>query len=115
MFCRSTGSSLSKKARIPTPKVFSLFNGQSRQSRALALAHRAVKETRSNEEAIARVFALTSSRPTAPEETRRCLAHWSDIEALLSNEKPPFGLRRDAIEGNTGEKFSFNEKRHPGA
>ena len=106
-----------REASTVTPQVFSLFNGQSTQSRALALAHRAVKETRSDEEAIARVFALTFSRQPTAEETQSCLAHWRDIEALLGNEipptqKPPLEVRRDAIEENTGEKFSFNEKLH---
>jgi hypothetical protein len=76
-----------------------------------------VKETRSDEEAIARVFALTFSRPPSAEETQSCLAHWRDIEALLGSEKPttqkpPLEVRRDAVEENTGEKFSFNEKLH---
>ncbi|WP_395719735.1 PSD1 and planctomycete cytochrome C domain-containing protein [Prosthecobacter sp.] len=106
-----------REASTVTPQVFSLFNGQSTQSRALALANRAVKETHSDEEAIARVFALTFSRPPSAEETQSCLAHWRDIEALLGSEKPttqkpPLEVRRDAVEENTGEKFSFNEKLH---
>jgi mono/diheme cytochrome c family protein len=109
-----------REASTVTPQVFSLFNGQSTQSRALALAHRAVKETRSDEEAIARVFALTFSRLPNAEEIQSCLAHWRDIEALLGNDKPPsqkppLEVRRDAVEENTGEKFSFNEKLHANA
>ena len=106
-----------REASTVTPQVFSLFNGQATQSRALALAHRAVKETLSDEEVIARVFALTFSRPPSAEETQSCLAHWRDIEALIGDEKPPtqkppLEVRRDAVEENTGEKFSFNEKLH---
>ena len=106
-----------RDASTVTPQVFSLFNGQSTQSRALALAHRAAKETRSDKEAIARIFALTFSRPPNAEETQNCLAHWRDIEDLLGNEKPasqkpPLEVRRDAVEENTGEKFSFSEKLH---
>jgi len=106
-----------REASTVTPQVFSLFNGQSTQSRALALANRAVKETRSDEEAIARVFTITFSRLPNAEELQSCIAHWRDIEALLSEEipaaqKPPLEVRRDAIEENTGEKFSFNEKLH---
>jgi mono/diheme cytochrome c family protein len=106
-----------REASTVTPQVFSLFNGQSTQSRSLALAHRAVKETRTDKEAIARIFALTFSRPPNAGETQSCLAHWRDIEALLGNEKPPtqkppLEVRRDAVEENTGEKFSFNEKLH---
>jgi hypothetical protein len=106
-----------REASTVTPQVFSLFNGQSTQSRSLALAHRAVKETRTDKEAIARIFALTFSRTPNAEETKSCLAHWRDIEALIGNEKPPnqkppLEVRRDAVEENTGEKFSFNEKLH---
>jgi mono/diheme cytochrome c family protein len=106
-----------REASTVTPQVFSLFNSQGTQSRALALAHRAVKETRSDEQAIVRLFALVFSRAPSAEEERDCLAHWRDIEALLGNEKPPtqkppLEVRRDAVEENTGEKFSFTEKLH---
>lgn len=106
-----------REASTVTPQVFSLFNGQSTQSRALALANLAMKETRSDEEAITRLFTLTLSRPPVANELQSCLAHWRDIEPLLGDEvpaaqKPPLEVRRDAIEENTGEKFSFNEKLH---
>ena len=104
-----------REASTVTPQVFSLFNGQSTHSRALALANRAVKETKSDEQAIARIFALAFSRPPNADELQSCLAHWRDIEALLGDkippkQKPPLEVRRDAVEENTGEKFSFDEK-----
>ena len=104
-----------REASTVTPQVFSLFNGQSTQSRALALANRAMKETQSDEQALTRIFVLAFSRPPSSEEQTACMAHWRDIEALLGNEtpaaqKPPLEVRRDAIEENTGERFSFNEK-----
>jgi hypothetical protein len=100
-----------------TPQVFSLFNGQATHSRALALAHRAVKETQNDEQAVMRCFVLAFSRPPTDDELQASLAHWRDIEALLGDEKPPatqppFEVRREAIEENTGERFSFNEKLH---
>ena len=106
-----------REASTVTPQVFSLFNGQSTQSRALALANRAVKETRSDEQAVTLCFVLAFTRPPKAEELRSCLAHWREIEALLGDAKPaatkpPLEVRRDAIEENTGEKFSFNEKLH---
>jgi hypothetical protein len=106
-----------REASTVTPQVFSLFNGQSTQSRSLALANRAVKETRSDEEAITRLFMLTFSRPPNADELQSCVSHWRDIEALIgdakpSTQKPPLEVRRDAVEENTGEKFSFNEKLH---
>ncbi len=106
-----------REASTVTPQVFSLFNGLNTQSRALALANRVLKETRSDEEALALCFMLAFARQPSAEETQTCLAHWRDIEALLGNEKPPtqkppLEVRRDAVEENTGEKFSFNEKLH---
>ncbi|MCI0535125.1 MAG: PSD1 and planctomycete cytochrome C domain-containing protein [Verrucomicrobiales bacterium] len=106
-----------REASTVTPQVFSLFNGQASHTRALALANRAVKETKTDEEAIARCFALVFSRPPGGDEERRCLAHWREIEAMLgeaapASPKPPLEVRRDAVEENTGEKFSFHEKLH---
>ena len=106
-----------REASTVTPQVFSLFNGQSTHARALALANRAVKETKSDEAAITRCFQLAFSRAPRTEELQTCLAHWRDIEALLGDgepavTKPPLEVRRDAVEENTGEKFSFSEKLH---
>ena len=106
-----------REASTVTPQVFSLFNGQATQSRALALANRAVKESPNDEEAIARCFALAFSRSPSADELQMCLAHWRDIEVMISNLKPaaaspPLEVRREAVEENTGEKFSFNEKLH---
>ena len=106
-----------RESSTVTPQVFSLFNGQNTHSRALALAHRVMKETNADDSAITRLFALTFSRSPSNEERQSCLAHWRDIEALLDDEKPsaqkpPLEVRRDAVEENTGEKFSFNETLH---
>ena len=103
-----------------TPQVFSLFNGQSTHSRALALANRAVKETKTDEAAIARCFQLAFSRLPGASELESCLAHWRDIEAMLGDAKPPstnppLEVRRDAVEENTGEKFTFTERLHANA
>jgi mono/diheme cytochrome c family protein len=48
-----------RDASIVTPQVFSLFNSQGTHSRALALANRVIRETRSDKEALARLFMLT--------------------------------------------------------
>jgi mono/diheme cytochrome c family protein len=106
-----------REASTVTPQVFSLFNGQATHARALALANRAVKETHSDAQAIALCFALAFSRQPTEDELQTCLAHWRDIEALAGDAKPapakpPLEVRRDAVEENTGERFSFNEKLH---
>ena len=96
-----------------TPQVFSLFNGQASYDRALALANRVLKEQAADP--IARVFALAYGRQPTAEEKVSCEAHWQQMtekQASLSFTKsqPPLEIRRDAVEENTGEKFSFNEK-----
>ncbi len=96
-----------------TPQVFSLFNGQASYDRALALADRVLKEKAADP--IARVFALAYGRqPTADEKTV-CEVHWQQMQAkqaglTFSKPKPPLEVRREAVEENTGEKFSFQEK-----
>ncbi len=103
-----------------TPQVFSLFNGQSTHARALSLANRAIKETQNDEQAVSRVFQLAFARSPSADELQSCLAHWRDIEALIGDDapigtQPPLEIRRDAVEENTGEKFSFNEKLYSNA
>jgi hypothetical protein len=107
-----------REASTVTPQVFALFNGRTVHDRALALAHRAVSETPGRAEAVARCFLLALSRPPSPEELRRCLDHWGAAAAALETSppppapEPPRTVRRDAVEENTGEKFSFEETLH---
>lgn len=117
-----------REASTVTPQVFSLFNGQSAHARALALAKCAVSETDNDRQAIERCFSLAYSRPPRLEEVQTCLAHWREIEALLTDAQArdgsdaaqahalasrlPLEVRREAVEENTGEKFSFTEKLH---
>ncbi len=109
-----------RDASTITPQVFSLFNGAASHARALALAARAVKETGSDDEAIARCFALAFARSPTAAELAACRSHWRAIEVMIAAEKPvspapPLEVRRDAVEENTGEKFSFRETLHANA
>ncbi|WP_395752088.1 PSD1 and planctomycete cytochrome C domain-containing protein [Prosthecobacter sp.] len=95
-----------------TPQVFSLFNGQSIHTRALALAHRVMQEK--PEDVMARLFQLAYSRAPSAEEKTACEAHWQAMEKKQSGltftkTSPPLTVKRDAVEENTGEKFSFQE------
>lgn len=107
-----------RDASTITPQVFSLFNSQASHARALALAARAVQEAASDADAIARCFALTLGRPPAAAETAACLAHWRETQARFAAPPPPAvappprEVRRDAVEENTGERFSFQERLH---
>ena len=109
-----------REASTVTPQVFSLFNSKASFSRALALAARVLKETKTNDEAIRRCFLLAYGRPAKAEELAACLAHWRAMESVqskskLTTAKALLEVRRDAVEENTGEKFSFNEKLYANA
>ena len=97
-----------------TPQAFTLLNGQSTHNRALALAAKVLQETDSKEEAIRKIFQRTISRLPTAEETAVCIKHWQDllpmVDAVTPTKAPPREVRRDAVEENTGEKFSFVER-----
>ena len=95
-----------------TPQVFSLFNAQASYDRALALAHRVLKEQ--PRDAIARVFELTHGRAPSSDEKAACESHWKAMEQkqrslIFPAKRPPLSVKRNAVEENTGEKFSFQE------
>jgi hypothetical protein len=109
---------------IVTPQVFTLFNGRASHARAVALAARVLRETgqadRADERAIDRCFFLVYGRPASPDERTACLAHWRELEIEQAGitpgrVRPPPVVRREAVEENTGETFSFTETLHAGA
>lgn len=108
-----------REASTVTPQAFSLFNGQNIHSRALALAIRVLRETKSDDAAIVRCFNLALSRVPTADELQTSLAHWRKIETLLPapppHHQPPLEIRREAVEENTGEKFTFTERLHANA
>lgn len=109
-----------RDASTVTPQVFSLFNSKASAVRALALATRVTKETSDDAKALQRCFALIYGRDPSAEESSACLAHWKAMTAEQSKltfkaDRPPLEVRRDAVEENTGEKFSFQEKLHANA
>jgi hypothetical protein len=107
-----------REASTVTPQVFALLNSQAGHSRALTLASRAQKESTTDESAVARCFLLALGRPPRAAEQAACLAHWRELEGGLQAQAefpvtpPPREVRREAIEENTGEKFSFHETLH---
>jgi cytochrome c553 len=97
-----------------TPQVFSLFNSQASYARALALAARASREAPQDEAAVKRCFELCLGRQPSDRELAACLQHWRDMESVEAERKiapitPPLEVLREAVEENTGEKFSFRE------
>jgi hypothetical protein len=109
-----------RDASTVTPQVFSLFNGAASHGRALALAARAIKETSTDAAAVARCFTLAFSRAPNAAELAACLSHWKKTADLIAGDKPvssapPLEVLREAVEENTGEKFSFTERLHANA
>ncbi len=109
-----------REASTVTPQVFALFNSKASYARALALASRVLKEAKSDNDSIIRCFELAYGRHPSVNELAACLAHWLEMQAVQANAKftdvrPPLEVRRDAVEENTGEKFSFQEKLHANA
>lgn len=96
------------------PQAFVLLNGEASRARALALAARLLQENRTPAETITRAFVLALGRPPGDDERAACLAHWSAQTARHREEtlvKPdrPRQVVREAVEENTGEKFTFTE------
>lgn len=110
-----------RESSLVTPQVFALFNSEASQARALALAARAMSESKSDATVIDRCFALVYSRQPTAAEQRLGLDHWREIETLLATEPPPprskpvLEITREAVEENTGERFTFRERLHAGA
>ncbi len=103
-----------RDASTVTPQVFAMFNSQAGYARALAFASRLLKETDSREAAIERAFQLAFNRSARPDELQSCLAHWDAMterhRALhFEQQTPRAEVVREAVEENTGEKFSFKE------
>jgi hypothetical protein len=109
-----------REANTVTPQVFALFNSHTSLSRSLALASRVLKETKNDAESIDRCFLLLFGRSATHEELQSCLEHWRDMRELhvgvrMSSATQPLEIQRDAIEENTGERFSFEEKLYSNA
>ena len=109
-----------REASTVTPQVFSLFNGQNTHTRSLTLAARARQETDNDRAAVIRCFQLALSRDPTPLELNELTTHWREVEHSLPKSAPtrplpPAEIVREAIEENTGEKFSFVEQLYSNA
>jgi hypothetical protein len=103
-----------RDASTVTPQVFALFNSESSLDRALAMAARIQKETTSPAAALTRAFQLAYGRAPQPAELALCLEHWQTMTArhrTLTFARPEIlrAVVREAVEENTGEKFTFTE------
>ncbi len=96
------------------PQAFALLNGDATRARALALAESVTRATPTPEAAITLAFQRSVGRTPKPKELEACLKHWQAMTQLHKNlqlEKPkrPKEIVREAVEENTGEKFTFKE------
>jgi mono/diheme cytochrome c family protein len=96
------------------PQAFALFNGEATRARALAFAARIDEDTKTPAEAITHAFRLAFGRPPSDGERASCLGHWAAMTKRhrgMAFEKPkrPTEIAREAVEENTGEKFTFTE------
>lgn len=106
-----------RDASTGTPQVFSMFNSQITYDRALAFAARLKRDTNSREAAIQQAFQLAFGRLPSDAELGATLEHWVRMTARhekLHFDKPeyPREVVREAVEENTGEKFTFTEPLH---
>lgn len=104
-----------REASNVTPQVFSLFNSASSYDRSLAFALRLLKESKSDEVAIQRAFLLATGQPVSKDKLAACLKHWEAMTRRhqtlkLQARTYPEQITREAVEENTGEKFTFPEK-----
>ena len=106
-----------------TPQVFAMFNSEITFDRALATAHRVSEQSQqdasTNDESdrrniVQRLFRLCFGRPAKENEIAVCLEHWTKMtkrhESLrFAPAAYPNEIVRNAVEENTGEKFTFTE------
>ncbi len=97
-----------------TPQVFAMFNSEITFDRALAMADRLMKHTNTREAAIRRAIQLVCGRAARQDELEACLAHWDKMTArheklTFEPSSYPREVVREAVEENTGEKFTFTE------
>ena len=103
-----------RSASTITPQVFGLFNSTNSYDRALAFAARLLKETDGGPRAVKRAFWLAYGRPPTREQTQTCLDHWDRMTArhealVFAAPEYPRQVRREAVEENSGQKFTFVE------
>jgi mono/diheme cytochrome c family protein len=103
-----------REVSIVAPQAFALFNGEATRGRALTFAVRLTKETKAPEEAVSLAFRYALGRTPAAAEREACLRHWramTERHKGLKFEKPkrPSAVVREAVEENTGVKFTFTE------
>lgn len=107
-----------------TPQVFSLLNSDNSYKRSLMTAKRVLRQAKKEDlqlnskeyrvAIIQRCFEAVLNREPNEAETQLGLEHWETSLRLaegteLSLIRQPLQVQRDAVEENTGERFTFTE------
>ncbi|OYV83620.1 MAG: hypothetical protein B7Z73_15860 [Planctomycetia bacterium 21-64-5] len=102
-----------REASTIVPQVFSLFNGQATYDRAVALAVLVLREA-SEEAAVQAIYRRAFGRGATADEAAAAIAHWRRMTArheklTLAKTIRPLEVVREAVEENSGTKFTFRE------
>jgi hypothetical protein len=103
-----------RETSVIPPQAFSLFNSAATRTRALAFATRLLKEAKTPGQVIERAWLLAFGRPPKDAEKQACLKHWQRMtgrhqQLQFERAKDPHEVVREAVEENSGEKFTFTE------
>ncbi len=102
-----------RDASIVAPQVFTLLNGETTWGRAIALAHDVTKRQLDPQEAIVACFRQVYGRKPNADEVQWALALVTEVQRLpevaSTKELPPTEIVREAVEENTGERFTYKE------
>ncbi len=97
-----------------TPQAFALFNSQTANDAALAMAEHISKNVRSSSKQIEQAFQLAYGRKPSKNESATCLKHLQKMKAEHEKNAPqdfkfPEKVIRSMVEELTGEQFDFEE------
>jgi mono/diheme cytochrome c family protein len=104
-----------REAASTTPQVFSLFNAQASYDRAIAFAAAVLRSHQEDEAAVRAIYHRAFGRPATSRESARAIAHWHAMterhkKMTPSEQSWPSKVLREAVEENTGIKFTFVEQ-----
>lgn len=95
-------------------QALNLINSKASHRRAVRLATVLLQQTASDEEALRLGYQRLFQRLPTTAEEQLCMQAWQALEekvdpADLGSQQQPLKIQREAIEENTGERFSFTE------
>ncbi|MFH5805089.1 PSD1 and planctomycete cytochrome C domain-containing protein [Alienimonas sp. DA493] len=104
-----------RETSIVAPQALALLNGRNTYGRALAAAAAVLEDAPEQDaDAVVALFRRAFGRPPDDAERDACLAHWHAMTTRHASlhfdpVRPPTKVVRNAVEENTGERFSYVE------